>query len=117
MDEGQCAAGMSRDKASKTSGLWAHVGPDGPIHWSRVLCGGPLCPVGGSPVWGVPCVVQALGAIFDSVLIKCHSKRPCQIFTSMFPAQPDGTRYSISVTGQLKTHTNQSHPPAGLSGS
>ena len=44
------------DKASKTSGLWAHVGPDGPIHWSRVLWGGLLCPVGGSPVWWVPCV-------------------------------------------------------------
>ena len=93
--------------------MWDLTGPStgavSCVGVSCVLWGGPLC--GGSPVWGVPCVVQALGAIFDSVLIKCHSKRPCQIFTSMFPAQPDGTRYSISVTGQLKTHTNQAPPP------
>ena len=56
MDEGQCAAGMSRDKALKTSGLWAHVGPDGPIHWSRVLCGGTPVSCGGVLFVGVPCV-------------------------------------------------------------
>jgi hypothetical protein len=35
------------------------------------------------------------------ILTKCRLKRPCKISTSMFPAQPDGTRYWISATGQL----------------